>query len=94
MDSNAPGEALRAERKGGVFVRMFGSAILTQAMLSAASLLVGLILIRETTVVQYGYYILIINGVALLTGLQNGFIPTRPWSRAWRASETPAAAAD
>ena len=67
-------EALRAERKGGVFVRMFGSAILTKAMLSAASLLVGLILIRETTVVQYGDYILIINGVALLTGLQNGFI--------------------
>jgi len=53
---------------------MFGTAIMTQAMLSAASLLVGLILIRGTPEVQYGYYILVTNAVLLLSGLQNGFI--------------------
>ncbi|MDE2219366.1 MAG: capsular biosynthesis protein [Gammaproteobacteria bacterium] len=58
----------------GRFVRMFGSAVVTQAMLSAASLLVGLILIRRTSEMQYGYYVLVGNAVALLTSLQKSFI--------------------
>jgi O-antigen/teichoic acid export membrane protein len=53
---------------------MFGSAVATQAMLSAANLLVGLILIRRTPEAQYGYYVLVGNAVALLTGLQGSFI--------------------
>ena len=53
---------------------MFGSAVMTQAMLSAASLLVGLILIRRTSELQYGYYVLVVNAVSLLTSLQNAFI--------------------
>ena len=63
----------RAGQRGG-FLRMFGSAVMTQAMLSAASLLVGLILIRRTSEQQYGYYVLVINAVSLLSGLQNAFI--------------------
>jgi O-antigen/teichoic acid export membrane protein len=60
-------------QRGG-FVRMFGSAVITQAMLSAANLLVGLILIRRTTEAQYGYYVLVGNAISLLSGLQNAFI--------------------
>jgi O-antigen/teichoic acid export membrane protein len=56
------------------FVRMFGSAVMTQAMLSAANLLVGLILIRRTPEAQYGYYVLVGNAVSLLSSLQNAFI--------------------
>lgn len=56
------------------FVRMFGSAVITQAMLSAANLLVGLILIRRTPEAQYGYYVLVGNAVSLLISLQNSFI--------------------
>ena len=74
MGAHAAGEAVRSRAGRSGFLRMFGSAVMTQAMLSAASLLVGLILIRGTTEQQYGYYILIINAVALLTALQNGFI--------------------
>ena len=55
-------------------VRMFFNAIALQAMLSAASLLVGIILIRRTSDLQYGYYILISNAVLLLTTLQNAYI--------------------
>ncbi|HUP91097.1 MAG TPA: hypothetical protein VM074_02540 [Solimonas sp.] len=56
------------------FVRMFGSAVIDQGLLSAASLLVGLLLIRQTANEQYGYYVLVANAFLLLTSLQNGFI--------------------
>jgi len=54
-------------------LRMFSSAVISQALLSAASLIVGLILIRRSTDLQYGYYILAVNSLMLLTSLQNSF---------------------
>lgn len=61
-------------KRRSAFVRMFGSAVVDQALLSAASLAVGLLLIRYTEDVQYGYYVLIANALMLLTSLQNAFI--------------------
>jgi O-antigen/teichoic acid export membrane protein len=58
----------------GFVVRVFGSAVATQALLSAASFAVGLILIRRTSDVQYGYYVLVTNAVLLLVSLQGAFI--------------------
>lgn len=58
----------------GRLVRMFGSAVVAQVLLSAASFAVGLILIRRTSSVQYGYYVLIINAVLLMVSLQGAFI--------------------
>lgn len=56
------------------FLRMFGSAVLDQALLSASNLLVGLILIRHGSDLQYGYYVLILGAVMLAVSLQNAFI--------------------
>lgn len=56
------------------FLRLFSSAVTSQALTSAASLLVGLVLIRHTSDLQYGYYILVFNGLLLLASLQNAFI--------------------
>jgi O-antigen/teichoic acid export membrane protein len=53
---------------------MFSSTVANQALLSAANLLVGLILIRGTADVQYGYYVLIFNSILLLNSLQGAFI--------------------
>lgn len=72
----------------GGFVRMFGSAVMTQAMLSAANLLVGLILIRRTPEAQYGYYVLVGNAVALLSSLQNAFIQPAMVTRMTRLEST------
>jgi O-antigen/teichoic acid export membrane protein len=58
----------------GIFVRLLSSAVIVQALLSAGSLGVGLILIRNTSDTQYGYYILVLNGLLLITALQNQFI--------------------
>lgn len=57
-----------------LFVRMFSSAVIDQALLSAASLIVGLILIRYSTDLQYGYYVLAWTAFLLLVSLQNAFI--------------------
>lgn len=61
-------------QRRAVFVRMLSSAVADQAMLSAASFAVGLILIRHTSDLEYGYYILVSNAFLLLTSLQNAFI--------------------
>jgi O-antigen/teichoic acid export membrane protein len=61
-------------RGSGSFLRLLGSSIVSQAILSAASLLVGLILIRRQTEVQYGYYVLVTVTLMLLTGLQLAFV--------------------
>lgn len=53
---------------------MLSSAVLSQALLSAGNFFVGLILIRRTTPDQYGYYVLIITAVLLLTALQYAFL--------------------
>jgi O-antigen/teichoic acid export membrane protein len=56
------------------FVRMFGSAVAMQAVLSATSFIVGLILIRRAPSDQYGYYVLLLNIISLAVGFQNTFI--------------------
>lgn len=60
-------------RRHFAFARLLSTAVVSQALLSAASFAVGLILIRSTTDVQYGYYILASSAILLLVSLQNGF---------------------
>ena len=55
------------------FARLLGSAVVSQALLSAASLVIGLVLIRRTSDLQYGYFILASNAILLLASLQNAF---------------------
>jgi O-antigen/teichoic acid export membrane protein len=65
---------VRLRLESTAFLRMIGSAITVQALLSAASFLVGIILIRYNTGTEYGYYVLVTNAVLLMTILQNAFI--------------------
>ena len=65
---------MNVSRSRTAFARMFGSALVMQALLSATSLAVGLILIRRVPDEQYGYYVLSMNMVMLATALQNAFI--------------------
>jgi len=58
----------------GLFIRTLSSAVIVQALLSAGSLGVGLILIRNASDAQYGYYVLVLNALILVTALQNQFI--------------------
>lgn len=53
---------------------MLGSAVIAQALLSAANLAVGLILIRRTTDGDYGAYVLVFNALLLITQLQTQFL--------------------
>ena len=54
-------------------IKMFGSAVISQALLSAANFVAGVLLIRHTTDQQYGYYILAATAILLLTSLQGAF---------------------
>ncbi|HVO45971.1 MAG TPA: hypothetical protein VMT29_06505 [Steroidobacteraceae bacterium] len=56
------------------FVRMFGSAVAIQALLSATNFFIGIVLIRHTADLQYGYYVLITNAMLLISGLQSAFV--------------------
>ena len=56
------------------FVRMLGNAVFSQGLLSAGNFLAGLMLIRRTPAEQYGYYVLTVTAVLLLSGLQGAFI--------------------
>ena len=58
----------------GLFVRMFGGAVIDQALLSASSLAVGLLLIRHASELQYGYFVLVTSVLVLMTSLQSSFI--------------------
>lgn len=60
-------------RRHFAFARLLSTAVISQALLSAASFAVGLILIRNTTDVQYGYYVLAWIAIFLLVSLQTGF---------------------
>ncbi len=63
--------------KGGrqfAFARLLGSAVIGQALLSAASFLAGLLLIRYTTDFDYGLYALAIGALMLVTSLQGSFL--------------------
>jgi O-antigen/teichoic acid export membrane protein len=58
-------------RRRVAIARLFGSAVVSQALISAASFAVGLLLIRGTTDLQYGYYVLVTSALLLLVSLQN-----------------------
>ncbi len=60
-------------RRHFAFARLLSSAVVSQALLSAASFAIGLTLIRNTTDVQYGYYVLASSAILLLVSLQNAF---------------------
>lgn len=66
---------------------MFGSAVVMQALLSATNLIVGLILIRRTPDEQYGYYVLTVTTILLVTMLQNAFIQSHMVVRMTGATE-------
>lgn len=55
-------------------LRLFSSAVIDQAILSAANFLVGLLLIRHASDQDYGHYVLGFTALLLLTGLQNAYI--------------------
>jgi O-antigen/teichoic acid export membrane protein len=52
---------------------MFSSAVLSQALLSAANFAVGLILIRRSSDLQYGAYVLATGAILLVVSLQGAF---------------------
>jgi O-antigen/teichoic acid export membrane protein len=56
------------------FARMLGSAVTGQALLSAASFTVGLLLIRHASDIQYGYFILASSALLLIASLQTSFL--------------------
>jgi O-antigen/teichoic acid export membrane protein len=75
------------ETRGALaMVPMFASAVVMQALLSASNLLVGVILIRNTPDLQYGSYVLMLNGILLLTVLQQSFIQPQFVVRVSRAT--------
>jgi len=55
------------------FARLLSSAVSSQALLSAGNFAIGLILIRNTSNIQYGYYVLVFSAILLLISLQNAF---------------------
>lgn len=63
----------RRGRQGFAFARLLSSAVISQALLSAGNFIIGLILIRNTSDVQYGYYVLAFSAILLLISLQNAF---------------------
>ena len=56
------------------FLRMLSNAVISQGLLSAGNFAVGLLLIRRTPAEEYGYYVLIVTAVLLLSGLQSAFV--------------------
>lgn len=68
--------ATRAVSKQGFlkFAKLLGSTLTSQIILSASSLLLGLLLIRYTDDLQYGYYILASSAILLLTSLHSAFL--------------------
>jgi len=73
MDSSEQASATLPFR-GAAVVRTFGMGLTMQALLSGANFVVGLILIRRTSDLQYSYYILAMGALLLLTSLQTAFI--------------------
>lgn len=66
--------AMKLFANRAAFARVFGGAVISQALLSIINLLAGLILIRRAPQAQYGYFVLIAAGAPLLTQLQNQLI--------------------
>jgi O-antigen/teichoic acid export membrane protein len=57
-------------------VSVLARGVISQAILSAASFAVGVMLLRYGSDAQYGYYVLVFNGVTLMTSLQGAFVGT------------------
>lgn len=74
MFSAHSGITLLKRLVSGMFLRNLSSAVIVQALLSAGNLAVGLILIRHSSDAQYGYYVLVLNALMLITGAQTQFI--------------------
>ncbi|MGQ0697958.1 MAG: lipopolysaccharide biosynthesis protein [Panacagrimonas sp.] len=58
----------------GVLAKLFGSSIIGQAVLSGASLLVSLVLIRNTSSTEYGYFVLAQVAIQLLIASQDAWV--------------------
>jgi O-antigen/teichoic acid export membrane protein len=56
------------------FLHLMSTAVVNQALLSAASLAVGLVLLRHSSDLHYGYYVLGTTALMLMTGLQGAYI--------------------
>jgi O-antigen/teichoic acid export membrane protein len=69
------------------FARVFGGAVISQALLSIINLLTGLILIRRASQTQYGYFVLIAGAAPLLVQLQNQLISPLLTSRVTAAGD-------
>ncbi|HVY23298.1 MAG TPA: hypothetical protein VG962_08110 [Steroidobacteraceae bacterium] len=78
----------------GFFVKLFSSAILMQALLSGANLIVGMLLIRHTTNAQYGYYVLVSTAILLMTSIQNAYIQPSMVVKLTRAADDPQSRGD
>lgn len=60
-------------KNNGAF-RILGTAVVDQAMLSAANFLVGVMLVRYAGDADYGYFVLAQSAILLLTGAQGSWI--------------------
>ena len=59
---------------GSPLLRLFSSAVIDQAVLSAANFAVGLLLIRYSPEEQYGYYVLAFSTIQLLFAAQGAWM--------------------
>jgi O-antigen/teichoic acid export membrane protein len=73
LDTHSAQAVVNALQHRLASIKMFGSAVASQALLSAANFAVGVLLIRHTSDQQYGYFILASTAVLLLTSLQGAF---------------------
>lgn len=70
----------------GLLMRMFSSALASQVLLSGASFAVALLLLRRTSDLQYGYFILVTGAIMLAVSLQSSFIAPAMINRMTRLS--------
>jgi O-antigen/teichoic acid export membrane protein len=60
--------------KRRAFAGMFANAVVAQALLSIGNFVVSLILLRFGSDIQFGFYVLALNGLLLLTSIQSSFV--------------------
>ncbi|MBC7982785.1 MAG: hypothetical protein H7Y02_02915, partial [Candidatus Obscuribacterales bacterium] len=73
MGSHETQGAVNRRSRFLAFAKMMGSTVTSQALLSGSNLVVGLFLIRYTSDLQYGYYILASSALILLTSMHGAF---------------------
>jgi O-antigen/teichoic acid export membrane protein len=71
---STPSQAVLDNAGKARWVKLFSSAVIAQALLSAANFIVGLMLIRHSTDEDYGHYVLGFSALLLLTGIQSAYI--------------------